>query len=116
MLFRKALAVAAIALAAGCSKSEATSATLPTELTGEWEKLERSMPPVGLLFTKDGNQTRARIRFSGAEYNGTAVVNGDAILLTFPGMESPLTGRLISADEMTLDLGVPTETRLRRRS
>ena len=79
------------------------------DIAGDWLKLDKSMPPVGLTFTRDGSELRARLRLSGREAFGTATLNGTHLRIVLDGQTEPLLGELLSDVELTLKLVSPTD-------
>jgi hypothetical protein len=82
-------------------------------LIGEWEKLERSMPPVNLLITRDGEVLRGRMRLSGTESHCTITIDGTRITLHFAN-DATIDGDLLSSKELRLNMDLPVQTRLRK--
>ena len=74
-----------------------------SEILGTWEKEDAALPPINLMLSSDGAATRARLRLSGAEFNGAAVVDGDRLQLTFPDRQ-PIAGTFLSKTELALRL------------
>lgn len=85
------------------------AAPLSADVAGDWLKLEKSLPPVDLTFTRSGSDLRARLRLSGREAFGTATVNGTHLRIVLDGQTEPLFGELLSDDELTLKLLSPTD-------
>ena len=79
------------------------------DITGDWLKLDKSMPPVGLTITRDGGDLRARLRLSGREAFGTATLNGTHLRITLEDQAEPLLCELLSDVELTLKLISPTD-------
>ena len=112
---RIALLIGAMALAACNSASTANSPTLRVaDIVGQWLKVEKSLPPIDLLLTRDGDIVRARLRLSGIEANGTATVDGTQVTLRFPD-RAELVGKFLSETELELQFDLPPqEQRLRK--
>ena len=88
-----------LAFGTGCSPVAPSAA----EIIGTWEKQDTALPPITLTLSSDGPATRARLRLSGAEFNGMAVVEGDRLQLTFPDRQ-PIAGRFASKTDLTIRL------------
>ena len=83
---------------------------------GTWEKQDTMLPPISLTLAADGDTTRARLRLSGVELHGTAIVDGDRLELVFPDRQ-PITGRFTSKTELIVRLGeAGSEYALRKRA
>ena len=78
-------------------------------IAGDWLKLEKSMPPVNLTFTRTGSDLRARLRLSGRESFGTATLDGTHLRIKLDDQDEPLLGELLSNVELTLKIGSPTD-------
>jgi hypothetical protein len=79
------------------------------DIAGDWQKLEKSMPPIDLTLTRTGSDLRARLRLSGRESFGTATLDGTHLRIKLDDQMEPLTGELLSNVELTLKLGLPTD-------
>jgi heat shock protein HslJ len=93
-----------------------TRASLRAEdLTGDWEKMETTLPPIQLRIWLERDTLRARLRLSGSESTGTATIVGSELRLTLTGRGEQLTGTLVSPNELALRFssGAPAY-RLRR--
>jgi hypothetical protein len=73
------------------------------DLIGQWEKQDGGLPPINLTVSVDGDSTVARLRLSGSELNGTAVVDGARVRLDFPDRPA-INGQLVSSTELKLRL------------
>ena len=93
-------------IAVACQRPVAPGAA---DIAGDWQKLEKSMPPVDLTLTRSGNDLLARLRLSGREAFGTATLNGTHLRIMLDGQPEPLLGELVSDVELTLKLGSPTD-------
>jgi hypothetical protein len=113
MMTARAAILAAAMMLAACSRG-VDPATASEHIVGEWEKLERSMPPVHLLITRHGDGDRVRLRLSGVERIGTVRMNGTRLVLHFAGT-ADVTGELVSNTQLRLDLDLPGGTRLHKR-
>lgn len=105
-------AFAAATIVIGCSRG--TDPAAEARIIGDWEKLERSMPPVNLLVIRDGDVLRGRLRLSGVELNGTVTIDGSRVVLHLPD-DATISGELISDRELQLDMDFPVRTTLRKR-
>ena len=106
---RIALLIGILALAACNGSSTPNSPTLRVaDVVGQWRKVEKSLPPIDLLLTRDGDVIRARLRLSGIEANGTATVDGTQITLRFPD-RAELVGKFISDSELELQFDLPPQ-------
>src|SRR5215212_8176588 len=93
-------------IAAACQRPVAPRLQVD-DVVGDWRKLEKSMPPVELVFSRAGNDLRARLRLSGREAFGTATIDGTNLRIVLDGQET-LVGQFVSNVELTLKLGGPT--------
>ena len=110
---RPIVAFAVLLLALACNRPDDPGAGNEVIL-GEWEKVEKSMPPVNLVITRHSDGDHARLRLSGVEQFGTVTTTGKHIVLHFANA-ADIAGEIVSATEMTLDLPLPARTSLRRR-
>ena len=85
------------------------AAPVSADIAGDWLKLDKSMPPVGLLITRDGSDLRARLRLSGREAFGTVTLNGSRLRIMLEDQTEPLLGELVSDVELSLKLVSPTD-------
>ena len=74
------------------------------DVVGSWEKEEQTLPPISLDLSSDGDLLRARLRLSGSESNGTAVLDGSTLRLSLQGREK-LSGEFVSMTELRLRFG-----------
>ena len=86
------------------------------DITGDWEKLENTLPPIQLRLWVERDTLRARLRLSGSESIGTATIVGRELRLTLAGRTEQLTGELVSPNELELHFPRPSSYRLRRRN
>lgn len=93
-------------IAVACQRPAAPGVT---DITGDWLKLEKSMPPVSLTFTRTAGDLRARLRLSGREAFGTATLDGTHVRINLDDQTEPLLGELVSNTELTLKLGASTD-------
>ena len=98
---RRFLRVAGIIAAIAVIACRAPALPGPEQVTGEWEKQEQTLPPIHLRLWLERDTLRARLRLSGSESTGTATFDGRELHLALSGRE-PLTGQLISPDELEL--------------
>ena len=108
---RIVLLIGALALAAcnGSSTPNAPAVALRvTDVAGHWLKVEKSLPPIDLLLTRDGDVIRARLRLSGIETNGTATLDGTKLTLRFPD-RAELAGTFLSESELELQFDLPPQ-------
>jgi hypothetical protein len=88
-----------------------------SDIVGQWTKVDKSLPPIDLLLTRDGDIVRARLRLSGSELNGTATVDGSEVTLRFPDRSNPLVGKFLSESELELQFDLPApQQRLRKQT
>ena len=73
------------------------------DIIGQWEKQDPALPPISLTLSLDGVSTVARLRLSGSELNGTALVDGARLRLMFPARPE-VVGRFVSRTELKLRL------------
>jgi hypothetical protein len=107
---RIALLIGALALVA-CTGSSSTpnGPTLRVaDVVGQWIKVEKSLPPIDLLLSRDGDLVRARLRLSGSESNGTATVDGSQVTLRFPD-RGDIVGKFVSESELELQFDLPPQ-------
>ena len=107
---RIALLIGALALVA-CNGSSSTpnGPTLRVaDVVGQWIKVEKSLPPIDLLLSRDGDIVRARLRLSGSESNGTATVDGSQVTLRFPD-RGDIVGKFVSESELELQFDLPPQ-------
>jgi hypothetical protein len=110
---RHTASLAAALLFLACSRpADPTRAT--DVIIGEWEKVERSMPPVNLVISRHSDGDRARLRLSGVDRFGTVTTNGNRVVLHFAGTPD-VTGEIVSSTEMTLNLDQSLTAILRKR-
>jgi hypothetical protein len=109
---RQTAALAGALMLFACSDTP-DPATASDIIVGEWEKPENSLPPVNLVVTRYGDGDRARLRLSGVERNGTVTLNGNRVVLHFPGIPD-INGEILSRTELRLDF-TPVPTSLRKR-
>jgi hypothetical protein len=93
-------------IAVGCQRPVAPRTD---DIAGDWLKLEKSMPPVNLTFTRTGSDLRARLRLSGRESFGTATLDGTHLRIKLDDQAEPLLGELLSDVELSLKLVSPTD-------
>ena len=106
---RIALLVGAILLAACGGSGSPNGPTLRVaDVVGHWMKVEKSLPPIDLLLTRDGDVVRARLQLSGVEANGTATVDGNQVTLRFPD-RAELIGKFVSESELELQFDLPPQ-------
>ena len=106
---RIALLIGVLALAACNGSSTPNSPTLRVaDVVGQWIKVDKSLPPIDLLFTRDGDIVRARLRLSGVEANGTATVDGTQVTLRFPD-RAEIVGKFVSESELELQFDLPPQ-------
>ena len=106
---RIALLIGALALAACNSSNTPNSPMLQVaDVVGQWLKVDKSLPPIDLLLTRDGDIVRARLRLSGVEANGTATVDGSQITLRFPD-RAEMVGKFLSESELELQFDLPPQ-------
>lgn len=106
---RIALLIGALALAACNGSRTPNGPTLRVaDIVGQWTKVEKSLPPIDLLLSRDGDIVRARLRLSGSESNGTATVDGAQVTLHFPD-RGDLVGKFISESELELQFDLPPQ-------
>ena len=88
-----------------------------TDVVGQWTKVDKSLPPIDLLLTRDGEIVRARLRLSGIEAHGTATFNGRAVTIRFQDGPDPLSGKFLSESELELEFNLPApQQRLRKQT
>ena len=102
---RRLLILSAL-IAVSCQRPVAPGSA---DIAGDWLKLDKSMPPVWLTFTREGSDLRARLRLSGREAFGTATVSGTHLRIKLDDQTEPLLGELVSDAELTLKLLSPTD-------
>ena len=84
--------------------------------SGQWEKRESTLPPVSLTIQREGSEMSATLRLSGIEDRGRVTLDGrSGLTVTFSSGRPPLTGRLESADRMTVRFSDSHSEVLRRR-
>ena len=93
-------------IAAACQRPAAPGVG---DITGDWLKLEKSMPPVSLTFTRTDGDLRARLRLSGREAFGIATLDGTHLRIKLDDQAEPLLGELLSDVELSLKLVSPTD-------
>ncbi|HVE80061.1 MAG TPA: META domain-containing protein [Gemmatimonadaceae bacterium] len=72
------------------------------QVVGDWEKPEETLPPIALTLRRDGDAMRARLRLSGSESSGRAVLEGTVLRLDLEGRPRQITGELVSLTELRL--------------
>ena len=106
---RIALLIGALALAACNGSSTPNGPTLRVaDVVGQWIKVEKSLPPIDLLLSRDGDVVRARLRLSGIEANGTATIDGTQVTLRFPDRVD-IVGKFLSESELELQFDLPPQ-------
>ena len=100
----RSLYVIALALITACSPPAEPRLDEIDEIAGDWQKEEQTLPPISLELVRRGEVLHARLRLSGMESNGTAVLDGATLRVQLPGRDAPLIGTLVSPTE--LDLGL----------
>ena len=105
-LYVRRLLIVIALIAAACQRPVAPASA---DITGDWLKLDKSMPPVGLLITREGSDLRARLRLSGREAFGTVTLNGSRLRIMLEDQTEPLLGELVSDVELSLKLVSPTD-------
>lgn len=96
----KVIVSVAVVLAAACAGPNAPEGA---EIIGQWEKADGDLPPISLTLSSDGAVTVARLRLSGSELNGTALVDGARLRLRFPARPEVI-GEFVSRFELKLRL------------
>jgi hypothetical protein len=71
------------------------------DIIGQWEKDDEALPPISLMLSMDGDSTVARLRLSGSELHGTALVDGARLRLRFPARPDVI-GQFVSSTELKL--------------
>jgi hypothetical protein len=109
---RNAIVSVALLVGIACVRSAPTRAE---DIVGQWDKEDPRLPPISLTLSSDGRATVARLRLSGSELNGTAVVEGARLRLSFPGRPD-VVGEFVSTTELKLRLsaGRPDYTLTKR--
>jgi hypothetical protein len=100
-------------LTAGCARPAAPT---PAGIVGEWVRVEDALPPIHLTLFEQGRTLGARLRLSGREAHGTAVLEGVRLHLSLDDGASEIVGELISDSELRLQLGSEARTYTLRRS
>jgi hypothetical protein len=111
--------VGALVLAACSSGTNSPNGPMlrVSDVVGQWIKVDKSLPPIDLLLTRDGDIVRARLRLSGSESNGTATVDGSEVTLRFPDRSNPIVGKFLSESELELQFDLPApQQRLRKQT
>jgi hypothetical protein len=97
---KNAIATVVVIVTAACAGSNVPE---DAGIIGQWEKQDRALPPISLTLSSDGGSTVARLRFSGSDLIGTALVEGARLKLRFPGRPD-MVGEFVSNTELTLRL------------
>ena len=97
----RSLYVIALALITACSPPAEPRLD---EIAGDWQKEEQTLPPISLELTRRGEVLHARLRLSGTESIGTAVLDGATLRVQLPGRDAPLIGTLVSPTELDFRL------------
>lgn len=97
-IFARALALTGMAFIVACSGSLAPTTD---EILGDWQKQDDKLPPISLMLARDGEVVRARLRLSGVEVHGTAIVDRRSLRVALPGRPE-LTGEFASSTELTV--------------
>ena len=105
-LYVRRLLIGIALIVAACQRP---AAPVSADIAGDWLKLDKSMPPVGLLITREGSDLRARLRLSGREAFGTVTLNGTHLRIMLEDQTEPLLGELVSDVELSLKLVSPTD-------
>ena len=83
---------------------------LLSQITGDWEKQEETLPPIQLRLWIERDTLRARLRLSGSESAGTATLHGRELRLRLSGRPEQLTGEFVSPKELELRFARGTQT------
>ena len=92
--------VALLSLTA-CGRPQSAQAAL----IGQWEKDDERLPPISLTLTTARDGMVARLRLSGSEWHGTAVLDGTRLTMSFPNRPKVI-GQLVAEKELTLRFDV----------
>jgi hypothetical protein len=65
----------------------------------------QSHVPVDLTLTQRDERLTARLRLSGIDTQGTGTIHGDRFAIAFASMQFPMTGRVVSRQELRVRLG-----------
>ena len=76
----------------------------PDAIVGEWEVPAGSFPPINLVLTPQGPELRARLRLSGVERHGRAIVTDTTLRIAFDD-GGALDGRFTSRTQLILYFG-----------
>lgn len=106
-----------LALVVACDRG-VSSPMIEPDLAGTWTKVEKSLPPVQLEITRNGERLAARLRLSGVVAEGTALLEGERVRLEFQDPSAHIDGRIVSKDAMELTLGenVPPQRLARQKT
>ena len=94
------LMVILVAVMTSCADNGITE----DEVLGEWEKQGDSLPPIHLVLSKDRTRMLARLRLSGVDLSGNAILEGAQLRLILAGRE-PMIGQFVSMSTLKLRLG-----------
>ena len=78
-------------------------------IVGEWELPGESLPPINLMLTPQGSELRARLRLSGVERHGRAIVTDSTLRIAFDDGRA-LDGRFTSSTQLILYFGSAERT------
>jgi hypothetical protein len=80
-----------------------TPAPVSDDILGEWEKQDELLPPITLVLSREGTTIFGRLRLSGRESHGIALVEGERFRLKLAGQQE-VSGQLVSQYELRLHL------------